>query len=83
MKMISPRKNKLSSFVSNFSKIHRRNLKKLANSFKLQSIFHLSHPQSEMNDTSFCALIRSRVINKTEHFYAYIHTNNFGYSNGH
>ena len=67
MKMVSPRKNKLSSFVSNLPKIHRRNLTKLANSFKLQSIFHLSHPQSEINDTSFCALIRGRVINKTGH----------------
>ena len=36
--MISLGKNKLESLFSNFSKIHRRNLKKLANFFKLQSV---------------------------------------------
>ena len=37
-KMISPKKNKLESGFSNFPKIHRRNLTKWTNFFKLQSI---------------------------------------------
>ena len=51
--MISPRKNKPQSVVSDFSKIHMRNLKK-----KLVTIhFRPSHPQTKMFDTSFCALV--------------------------
>ena len=70
--MISPGKkeNKIFFFFffCDFSKIHTRNLKKLANLFKLQSISILSHPQSEMVDTSFCILV-GLFLTKLNHYF--------------
>ena len=51
--------------------------KKLANFLKLQSIFIGSHPQQKMNDSSFCASVRSLVAKLNHYFNVYFHTNVF------
>ena len=71
--MISPSKNKPQSIFSHFSKILQRNVKKLANFFKLQSISILSmHSQPKMNNTSFCALVELLLTKLNHNINVYI-----------
>ena len=46
------------SVFGDFSKIHRRNLKKIGQFFPVAIRFHPSHPQTIIIDTSFGALVR-------------------------
>ena len=57
------------SFFTEFSKIHRENLKKLANFFKLLLIhIHPSHPHPNIINSSFCAL-EGLLLTKLNHYF--------------
>ena len=75
--MISPGKNKLESLFSNFSKIDRRNLKKIDQLFQVAIHFHPNHPQTKMIDTSFCALVWLFLTKLNHYFNVPMDTNMF------
>ena len=66
--MISAKKNKLESVFSDFSKLKRTSLKKLANFFQLAVHCHPCHPQPKIINTSFCALV-GQLITKLNHYF--------------
>ena len=64
--MNSPEKNKLESVFSNFSKIHRTNLKNIGQLYRVTIHFHSSHPQTKMIFTSFGRCTSRAIFNKIE-----------------
>ena len=60
-----------------FSKIHRKNLKKLAIFFKITIHFHPSHPWSNIINSTFSVFV-GLVLTKIKHyFHNVIETNTF------
>ena len=81
--MIYPRKNKLKYFVLAIFPNTQEELENIGQFFEVATHFCLCHPESEMNDTSFCALVRLLLTKLTCYFNVYIHTNIFfGHVNG-
>ena len=66
---------KLQSVISRFSKILKRNLKKLAKFFQVSIHFHPRHPRSKMNHSGFCALVGLYLTKPNNYFNVCIHTN--------
>ena len=62
---------------NHFSKIHEEELEKTGQFFQVAIHFHPSHPQINMNDTSFCALVGLLLMKLNHYFDVYIHTDVF------